>query len=153
VERGDLMSAYYRRLTGDDEAMRQKAAVAWTKWECSTSRLLVDPVMVKKATDDIWAYAFARIEWYVQPQWGRRGCPTAVRPVLTMSEGSGGLAAVAKWMCSHYFVHGGWFERDRQLIDDAHKIAHIPTTIVQGVRYWPVPTSSAWQDRRLTSLR
>jgi hypothetical protein len=35
---------------------------------------------------------------------------------------------------SHYFVHGGWFERDRQLLEDAHKIAHIPTTIVQGVR-------------------
>jgi len=64
VERGDLMSAYYRRLTGNDEAERQKCAAAWSKWECSTSRLLVDPVMVKKATDDIWAYAFARIEWY-----------------------------------------------------------------------------------------
>jgi len=35
---------------------------------------------------------------------------------------------------SHYFVHGGWFERERQLLEDAHKIAHIPTTIVQGVR-------------------
>ena len=43
---------------------RNKAAAAWTKWECSTSRLLVDADMVKKASDDAWAYAFARIEWY-----------------------------------------------------------------------------------------
>ena len=60
-----MMSAYYRRLTGADENVRNKAAAAWTKWECSTSRLLVDADMVKKASDDAWAYAFARIEWYV----------------------------------------------------------------------------------------
>jgi hypothetical protein len=64
VERGDLMSAYYRRLTGTDEAVRRRCAAAWTEWECSTSRLEVDAEMVKKATDDVWAYAFARIEWY-----------------------------------------------------------------------------------------
>jgi len=128
VERGDLMSAYYRRLTGNDEAERQKCAAAWSKWECSTSRLLVDPVMVKKATDDVWAYAFARIEWYERA--------TTVRAF------SGGCALTFRALCealrrsqrSHYFVHGGWFERERQLLEDAHKIAHIPTTIVQGVR-------------------
>ena len=66
MERGDLISAYYRRLTGTDEAVRSRSASAWTKWECSTSRLLVDADMVKKATDDVWAYAFARIEWYAR---------------------------------------------------------------------------------------
>ena len=77
VERGDLMSAYYRRLTGADEQVRNKAAAAWTKWECSTSRLLVDADMVKKASDDAWAYAFARIEWYT---------PIPVRVILSASE-------------------------------------------------------------------
>jgi len=41
----------------------QRAASAWSKWECSTSRLFVDPQLVEKAANDTWAYAFARIEW------------------------------------------------------------------------------------------
>ena len=49
-----------------------------------------------------------------------------------------GRVARRRRTVSHYFVHGGWFETDGQLIDNAHKIAHIPTTIVQGVR---IPTS------------
>lgn len=32
---------------------------------------------------------------------------------------------------NHYFVHGGWL-REGQLIADAHRVAHIPTVIVQG---------------------
>ncbi len=38
AERGDLMSAYYRRLTGTDENEKLKCAKAWTKWEMQTSR-------------------------------------------------------------------------------------------------------------------
>ncbi len=33
VERGDLMSAYYRRLTGADEEKKLECAKAWTTWE------------------------------------------------------------------------------------------------------------------------
>ena len=40
VERGDLMSAYHRRLTGPDAAMRLAAARAWSIWEGATSFLL-----------------------------------------------------------------------------------------------------------------
>lgn len=35
VERHDLMSAYYRRLTGSNEAEKMKCASAWTAWEMS----------------------------------------------------------------------------------------------------------------------
>ena len=35
VERGDLMSAYYRRLTSPDPAVRSAAARAWSIWEGS----------------------------------------------------------------------------------------------------------------------
>ena len=40
VERGELMSAYYRRLAGPDPAMRLAAARAWSIWEGATSFLL-----------------------------------------------------------------------------------------------------------------
>jgi len=33
---------------------------------------------------------------------------------------------------THYFVHGGWFERPRQLLDDCKCIEHIPCFIVHG---------------------
>ncbi len=39
--------------------------------------------------------------------------------------------AFARIEC-HYFMNRGFFEVDDQLLRDAHLIAHIPTTIVQG---------------------
>jgi proline iminopeptidase len=62
VERGDLMSAYYRRLTSPDAAVRREAAKAWSVWEASTSRLFPDPKLVERFSGDDFADAFARIE-------------------------------------------------------------------------------------------
>ncbi len=56
------MAAYYKRLTGSDEDEKMKCAKAWSTWECATSKLFVDPAMVKKAEEDTWALSFARIE-------------------------------------------------------------------------------------------
>lgn len=62
VERFDLISAYYRKLTSDDETIRTEAAKAWSKWEMTTSRLFVDPEYILRAEADTWALQFARIE-------------------------------------------------------------------------------------------
>ncbi|KAF4622809.1 hypothetical protein G7Y89_g14216 [Cudoniella acicularis] len=61
-ERGDMMQAYYKRLTGDDEEEKLKCAAAWSTWETATSKLSVDPAYIAKASDPKWALAFARIE-------------------------------------------------------------------------------------------
>jgi proline iminopeptidase len=61
-ERGDFVSAYYRRLTSDDEAVRLEAARAWSVWEGSTSKLLFDYASIEKFADPQFALAFARIE-------------------------------------------------------------------------------------------
>ena len=61
-ERGDMLSAYHRRLTSDDEATRIEAARAWSVWEGSTSKLLFDYAMIEKFADPQFALAFARIE-------------------------------------------------------------------------------------------
>ena len=46
---------------------------------------------------------------------------------------------------THYFVNGGFFRTESQLLDDCHKISHIPTVIVQG-RYDVVcPAKTAWE--------
>ena len=111
VERGDLISAYYRRLTSDDTNVRKEAAKAWSIWEASTSFLFQDQEHIDHAAGDEFADAFARIE-------------------------------------CHYFVNGGFFEREDQLLHDVDKVRHIPTVIVQG-RYDVVcPARSAWDLHR-----
>jgi proline iminopeptidase len=107
VERGDLISAYYRRLTSPDEATRLAAARAWSVWEASTSLLLQDEAFIKGHEDPHFALSFARIE-------------------------------------SHYFVHGGFFDVEDQLLRDAHRLHGIPGVIVHG-RYDVVcPLKNAW---------
>ncbi len=55
--------------------------------------------------------------------------------------------AMARIEC-HYFVHGGWFEPEDQLLRDVGRIRNIPAVIVQG-RYDVVcPIDSAWALHR-----
>ena len=61
-ERGDMLSAYHRRLTSEDEAVRVGAARAWSIWEGSTSKLYSDPDLIDHFGDPHFALAFARIE-------------------------------------------------------------------------------------------
>lgn len=111
VERGDLVSAYYRRLTSDDAAVRREAASAWSVWEGSTSFLIPDEENIARTAVDDFAAALARIE-------------------------------------CHYFVHGGFFETDGQLLANIEPMRHIPGVIVQG-RYDVVcPAGTAWELHR-----
>ena len=61
-ERGDLMTAYHRRLMSRDPAVRRRAARAWSTWEASTSALHPDPAAVRHMGGGRFADAFARIE-------------------------------------------------------------------------------------------
>ncbi len=61
-ERDDMLHAYHRRLTGDDETAQLEAARAWSIWEGSTSKLFLDPELIAKCGEDKFALAFARIE-------------------------------------------------------------------------------------------
>lgn len=62
AERGDLVAAYYRRLTGPDEAERQKAARAWSLWEGRTLSLWPNPAREAAFAEDRFAAAMAAIE-------------------------------------------------------------------------------------------
>lgn len=61
-ERGDLVQAFYKRLTSPDKEVRTQAAKAWSIWEGSTSKLYTDPKFVERFAGDEFADAFARIE-------------------------------------------------------------------------------------------
>ena len=62
VERADLISAYHRRLTSQNETVRLEAARAWSIWEGSTSKLVPDSNFIEHFSDARFAAAFARIE-------------------------------------------------------------------------------------------
>ncbi len=61
-ERGDMITAYYKRLTSKDADVRLQAARAWSVWEAATSFLIQDPLHIARAGEDSFAEAFARIE-------------------------------------------------------------------------------------------
>ncbi|MBD2295247.1 prolyl aminopeptidase [Anabaena sphaerica FACHB-251] len=108
AERGDMIKAYYKRLTSPDLQIQLAAARAWSIWEASTSKLLLDPTLIQQFGDDEFAAAFARIE-------------------------------------CHYFINQGFFTTENQLLENVHRIRHIPAVIVQG-RYDVVcPMVSAWE--------
>lgn len=110
-ERGDMVGAYYRRLTSPDRAERIVAARAWSMWEGSTSRLVPDPELIARTGEETFAEAFARIE-------------------------------------CHYFINGGFFQEDDHLLQNLHRIAHLPAIIVQGRYDIVCPTESAYQLHR-----
>ena len=107
-ERGDMISAYYKRLTGDDEDAQLRAAKAWSVWEGGTVSLFPSEERMQSFSSDAFAIAFARIE-------------------------------------CHYFVNGGFFESDDQILANLHKVRAIPAVIVQGRYDVVTPMKTAWE--------
>jgi proline iminopeptidase len=65
AERGDLMGAYYKRLTGSDRQAQLDCAVAWSSWEGDTVSVQGPDARPDKFAEPEFALAFARIEcWY-----------------------------------------------------------------------------------------
>lgn len=61
-ERGDLLTAYHRRLTDPDPAVHMPAARAWSTYEGSCSTLMPSPETVAYFAGDVVALGLARIE-------------------------------------------------------------------------------------------
>lgn len=95
AERGNLLAAYSKRLTGSDGAEKTACARAWSRWEGTTISLLPNPARADDFSDDHFAAAFAAIE-------------------------------------CHYFIHGGFFDRDDWILANAPRLAGIPGTIIHG---------------------
>ena len=62
TERGDLLGAYYARLTHPDPAVHMPAAKAWSRYEGACSTLLPSPEVMAHFADDVVALGLARIE-------------------------------------------------------------------------------------------
>ena len=111
AEHGDLVAAYYKRLTSSNRTERLNAARAWSTWEGATSRLIPNLEMIDHFGEDEFAEAFARIE-------------------------------------CHYFTHGIWMRNDNQILEDVHRVRHLPCEIIHG-RYDVVcPVENAWDLKK-----
>jgi len=62
TERGDMMSAYHRRLTHPDRRVQAEAAQAWSQWEGDTISIRGPEARPSKFNEIDFAIAFARIE-------------------------------------------------------------------------------------------
>ncbi len=62
AERGDMVRAYYRRLTSRNKKTLVRAARAWSVWEGATSYLRASAEAVAKFRQSAYAAAFARLE-------------------------------------------------------------------------------------------
>lgn len=62
VERDNLLTAYYRRLTGPDEIERLRVAKAWSVWEGTTLTLERNPGVIGHFAEPHMALSLARIE-------------------------------------------------------------------------------------------
>lgn len=123
-ERGDLMTAYYKRLTSDDREVRKAAAAAWSIWEGSTSKLWVDTEAVKKYGGDEFADAFARIEchyftnggFFETDEWILENVD-AIRDVPTVIvQGRYDIVCPAR---SAWDLHRAWPEAKLTMVQDA----------------------------------
>ena len=123
-ERGDMMRAYYRRLTSDDPAVRAHAARHWSMWEGATSFLRVNPDYVAKFEEDAFAEAFARIECHYFVNGGFLRTPSQLLDDVDKIRHIPGVIVQGRYdvvcpMKSAWDLHLAWPEADLRIVGDA----------------------------------
>lgn len=124
AERHDLVSAYYKRMTGTDEQEQLRCAKAWSQWEGATASLLPNPDRVKDFGADRFALAFGRIESHYFINRGffeRDGQLIADAPKLAGIPGiivQGRYDVITPAVTAHE-LHRAWPDSDLQIAEDA----------------------------------
>jgi proline iminopeptidase len=138
AERGDLVSAYHRRLTSDDSAVQLEAAKAWSGWEGATITLLPDETTMAVHTGDKFAIAIARIEnhYMVNRGWLEEGQlirdAAKIRPipgVIVQGRYDACTPPVTAWD-----LHRAWPEAEFHIIPDAGHAYNQPGILDRLIR-------------------
>ncbi|MCW8806898.1 MAG: prolyl aminopeptidase [Rhodanobacter sp.] len=136
AERGDMMDAYYRRLTSADAKTRVDAARAWSVWEGATSFLWQDTSHIASSAEDEFALAFARIECHY---FVNRGFFAQDDQLLRNVDRIRNIPAVIVQgrydvvcpMRSAWDLHRVWPEADLHIVQDAGHSAFEPGNLHQ----------------------
>jgi proline iminopeptidase len=130
-ERGDLLAAYRRRLTGPDSTVRAAAARAWATWEASTIHLLPDEETIDDMAAPDAALDLARIESHYFANGGFFSHPDqllddvpVIRHIPTVVVQ--GRYDVCCPMTSAWDLHRRWPEAAFEVVPDAGHAAFEP---------------------------
>lgn len=135
-ERGDLVKAYYKRLTGDDEKTRKDAAKAWATWEGRTSKLIPDPKADQTFGEERFADAFARIECHYFTHKGFFETDSHLLENIDKMKSIPGLIVHGRYdvVCpveNAWELHQSWPESELKIIEGAgHSLAEPEITRV-----------------------
>ena len=133
-ERGDMMAAYYKRLTGADREVQLRAAQAWSVWEGSTVSLHQSPERMISFGSNQFALAFARIEchYFVNQGFFERDDQIIANmdrvrhiPGVIVQ----GRHDIVTPMKTAYELHKAWPESELIIVDDAGHAATEPGII------------------------
>ncbi len=138
-ERGDLVAAYHRRLTGTDEAEKLAAAKAWSVWEGGAVSLFPSAERISSFGSDAFAVTFARIESHYFVNKGffdsddhiiaNIGKVRHIPAVIVQ-----GRYDVVTPMKTAWALHKAWPEAEFDIIQDAGHAASEPGIIDALVR-------------------
>ncbi len=127
-ERGNLMQAFHRRLTGSDEIAQMHAAKAWSCWEGRTATLRPNPQVVERFHER--ALAIARIEchYFVNQAFLEPGQLLRDMPRIAHLPGIivHGRYDVICPLDNAWALHQAWPNSELQIIRDAGHAASEP---------------------------
>ncbi|WP_278414081.1 prolyl aminopeptidase [Stutzerimonas kunmingensis] len=132
-ERDDLMHAFYRRLTGNDQIAQMHAAKAWSCWEGRTATLRPNHNVVERFADAHRALSMARIEChyfvnqaFLEPDQLLRDMPKIAHlPGIIVH---GRYDAICP-LDNAWALHQAWPNSELQIIRDAgHSAAELGIT-------------------------
>lgn len=122
-ERGDMISAYRRRLVSDDRQTQLRAAHAWTQWESRTITLLPSMAHQQSHAEDDSALAFARIENHYVAHGGFMEDGQLLRNAHKLRDIPGVIVQGRYDVCTPartaWDLHKAWPQAEFHLIDDA----------------------------------
>ena len=145
-ERGDLLQAYARRLFGDDEAVRARAARAWSIYEGRCAFLRPNPEAVADVGSDAVSLGIGRLEAHYFLNVGfleegellRKMDRIAHLPaVIVQGRYDMVCPPVSAWQ-----LHAAWPGSKLLMIDDAGHAANEPGTAAALVA-----ATCAWKER------
>lgn len=123
-ERGDMIAAYYKRLTADNRDVRIEAARAWSMWEGATISLLPNPGRVAGFGATRFAEAFARIECHYFINGGFMESDGWLLDNVDRLRHIPGVIVQGRYdmatpVISAWDLHKAWPEADFRLVPDA----------------------------------
>ncbi len=152
-ERGDLLQAYYRRLTSNDRNELLEAARAWSVWEGATSFLQSDPASLGKFADAEFAAAFARIECHYFINGAFLRSPNQLLDDIPRMRHIPGVIVQGRYdvVCplkSAWDLHLAWPEADFRVVPDAGHSA-----FESGITHELVSATDQFADRASMKAR